>query len=366
MKTTKKILTVVFSVSFCIFCLLFPDSVKSSAGEGINRCILIVIPSLYAMMTASAILLKSGVISAAGRLLNPVSKLFFGINGELGAILLFSMISGYPVGAKLIYSMYTEGRISKRNTELLSGICFGSGAAFIFGCAASSSEAGRLILLSTAAANLIIAFVISLYFRKNLKVSEKPQKIAFSADMLTESVTSAGRSMGEVCLCIIIFSVFAAMLRNYGILAKTAEILSNICIMSAENKEALLCAALDVTAISGISLELPTAAALISFGGVCVFLQISAIFRGRLSIAPLIIMRTAAAALSFVICRLLTPFFISREIVDVFAVTGILYRETSPVPSVMLIIMTCVLIAEGSEASEKCKKKAVPEDTAFD
>ena len=146
--------------------------------------------------------------------------------------------------------------------------------------------------------------------------------------------------MLEVCLCIVIFSVLSEMLRTYNILPMIAEFLPT------GIGESVLCAVLDVTAISEISASLPVVSALISFGGVCVFLQISAIYRGNLSLLPLIVIRTAAAILSGVICRLIMPIIISDEAVDVFAVTGRLHRETSPVPSIMLVIMSCVLIAE--------------------
>lgn len=350
MKKAKKILAVIFTASFCAFCLLFPFSVKEAAAEGINRCIFVIIPSLYAMMTASAILTKSGLISGAGRFIRPVSRLFFGINGELGGILLFSLIAGYPVGAKMIYSVYTEGRISKRGAEVLTGLCFGSGAAFVFGCAASSAAVGGVILLSNILADLILSALLSRYLLKKCETTEYRRKITLNGGILNDCIVSAGRSMLEVCLCIVIFAVLSEMLRTYNILPIIAEFLPN------GIGESVLCAVLDVTAISKVSASLPVISALISFGGVCVFLQISAIYRGKLSLLPLIVIRTAAAILSGVICRLIIPIVISDEVVDVFAVTGRLYHETSPIPSVMLVIMSCVLIAESLKGRNTAKK----------
>lgn len=340
MKKAKKILAVVFTASFCAFCLLFPFSVKEAAAEGINRCIFVVIPSLYAMMTASAILMKSGLISSAARFLKPVSKLFFGINGELGGILLFSLIAGYPVGAKMIYSVYTEGRISKRGAEILSGFCFGSGAAFVFGCAASSAAVGGVILLSNILADLLLAAILTRYLLRNCHTTEVKGKISLNPETLNDCIVSSGRSMFEVCLCVIIFSVISEMLKVYNILPIIAKFLP------LGMGESVLRAVLDVTAISGVSARLPVVSALISFGGVCVFLQISAIFRGKLSVLPLMLIRIAAAILSGVICRLIMPLIISDKAVDVFAITRRLHSETSPIPSVMLMIMSCVLIAE--------------------
>jgi hypothetical protein len=134
-----------------------------------------------------------------------------------------------------------------------------------------------------------------------------------------------------MCLCVIIFAVFAEMAEYCG--------LSQI--FGCDLYKAFL----DVTAINDISADIAVKSALVSFGGVCVFFQISAIFRGKLSILPLVIMRTFAAVSSFFICRILQSYFIVGD-VQAFAAGQKLYRESSPVPSVMLIIMTGVVIAE--------------------
>ncbi len=327
-----------------MFCLFFPVNVKSGAVSGLNRCISVIIPSLYAMMTASVLLMKCGVLSWIGRYISPVTRLLFGINGESGAVFLFSLISGYPVGAKMIYSMYTDGRISRSSAQLMAGLCFGAGVAFIFGCVASTSEIGGLILMANLSAELVMAVALSPYFRRN-PTAENPRNTAVSAHILTDSVTSAGKSLGDMCLCVVIFSVFAEMLEKSGIIGAIADIF--------HLNSGILRAVLDVTAISEITTDIPTASALISFGGVCVFFQISAIFRGKLSILPLVAMRTVTAILSYFICRGLQPFFVSGDVTTVFAYTSSIYRETSPVPSVMLIIMTAVVIAETAKIRGK-------------
>lgn len=337
MKIVKKILAVVFAVSFGLFCLLFPVEVRNGAGDGLNRCITVIIPSLYAMMTASAILLDSGILSAVGRWISPVTKGIFGISGELATVFFFSLFAGYPVGAKMIYTLYINGRLTKRMAEILSGLCYGSGTAFIFGCVASTGEMGRLILLSNIAAELFMLLILSPYFRRN-PIEEKSRNIAINGNIFTKSVSSSGRALGEMCLCVIVFAVFAKMAEYCG--------LSRIFGCD------LYKAVLDVTAINDISADIAVKSALVSFGGVCVLFQISAIFRGKLSILPLVIMRIFAAFSSFFICRILEPYFI-KGTVDVFASGKQLYRESSPVPSVMLIIMTGVVVAETVKIQQK-------------
>ena len=90
---------------------------------------------------------------------------------------------------------------------------------------------------------------------------------------------------------------------------------------------------------------LPVLSAAVSFGGVCVLFQIASIFSGKLSMLPLILTRTAASALSFGICRLIMPYMLRNETVTA-AVTASVHKAPSPVPSVMLILMTFAVLRE--------------------
>ncbi|MDE5569801.1 MAG: hypothetical protein K2I82_04010, partial [Ruminococcus sp.] len=114
---------------------------------------------------------------------------------------------------------------------------------------------------------------------------------------------------------------------------------------------------IDVTAISNITKEnvnlIPIASGLISFGGLCVFLQISAVFKGRLSVFPLIFFRTVAGILSGLVCKDLLPFFISDESIAVSSMSSQLHQSASPVPSILLIIMTAVLFLEYEKSIKK-------------
>ena len=99
-------------------------------------------------------------------------------------------------------------------------------------------------------------------------------------------------------------------------------------------------------------LLLPLISGLTAFGGICVLMQLAALTRGKLSLVPFIIMRAAAAVLSYIICRGLLPLFMEGEITEVSSIKAESTRSVSPVPSVMLIIMTVALILEFGSKKE--------------
>lgn len=351
MKKAKKILFVIILLIFSVYCLCCAEEVRNAAFSAVNRCLTSLIPSLYIMMILSSLLISSGIISAAGNFTERTLGKFLPINGGIAATLLFSSIAGYPVGAKMIYSQYSSGRIDRRSAILWSGVCFGAGSAFIFGCTASGA-AGNLIMISTAAANLILAALISIFGRTRSSGEENSRKIAVSADMLTNSVSSAGRSMAEICFVVTAFSVIAALLRKLGIITAIGGFFAKYLHIPAAEAETLITAFLDVTAVSELPKNnftlLPITAAAISFGGICVFFQISAIFRGKLPVLPIFFTRLCGGILSCVICRLLLPYFIFSESIAVSAVTPKIYQASSPVPSLILIVMTAVLFIKAS------------------
>ncbi len=330
MRKIKNILISVLVIIFVLFCFFRAGAVKSAVYDAVMRCLTVIIPSLYAMMIISGLLVKSNIASSG--------RFFSGI---------FSMLAGYPVGAKILSAQYADGNISRKNAELLSGIFFGAGGAFIFSC---TSYGGGFILASNLMANAVLFLAMIFYFKKNSIEKNSRKKIEFSAEMLINSINSAGRSMAEICFAVLAFSVITAVLRDFGILSFLAEILSQISGFSAETAEKIICSAIDVTAINDLTKEnanlIPVASGLVSFGGFCVFLQISAIFKGKLSVFPLIFFRSIAGVLSGIICKVLLYFFADNETIAVSLINTHLHKSSSPVPSILLIIMTALLFWE--------------------
>lgn len=336
-RNIQPVLLYILSISLGAYCIFRAVPAKAAAFQGLQRCLTVLIPSLFVTMAMSGLLIKCGFISSAGKLISPVSRRIFGIDGESALIFLLSQIAGYPVGARLLKIQFDDGRLSKKEAELMSCVCFGSGGAFVFGCVSADRKIGWLMLFSTIISNVLILLLLRPIFRKHRSTPPPPESADFSGNILIESVSSAGKGMFEICCCVIFFSVISEMLGVSGAAA----------------------AVLDVTALGDLTGEsVPLLTGLLSFGGICVFLQISAIFRGRLSIAPMLFARIFAAVLSFVICRMMLPHFTSGE-TAVWANSVSLTSHSSPMPSLILIIMILFVIAEEGKIKNRAPKDTV-------
>lgn len=352
----KKIFSYIkISVLICtaLLCLIKTDIVRLAVSDALERCIHIIIPSLYAMMIISPLLIKSGLIDSMARFTGSAGKILFGMDGIVLPVFLFSMVAGYPVGTKMIYTAYEKGLIEKRRAEIFCGLCFGAGPAFITGCISGqlygSKSAGNVILVSTLSANILLALAVSVFMRKKCNSAVSKPNIKLSADMLTECVISGGHSIMDICFMVTAFAVATAILEYSGIISAVGGMLSDVTNLSVSDSMQFVKAVLDVTAVDGFSSGdyslLPYLSFLVSFGGICVIFQISAV-SGKLSLKPLILMRITASVISLIICKLIMPFMLSGETVLTSTVNIRTHQADSPVPSVMLIIMTFFLFCE--------------------
>lgn len=348
-------------VLLLLFCMTDTASTAGAVSESINKCLNIVIPSLYAMLVVSSLFIRSGVNGLFPRWAGKLTRAIFGMESSIFPIFTFSMVAGYPVGVKMLCDEYSAGRLSKRRAELLSGLCFGAGPAFVFGCISrqlySSDRAGLVILISNVSANFILAFIMSVVLRKTAQEQPRRKSRGISAEMFTDCVLCSGRAMADICIMVVFFSVFAAFLSCVGA-AAVGELLGKLPDLDRKSGEVIVAALLDVTNIGklprGDWLLLPYVSGASAFGGICVMFQVAAITAGKFSLKPFILLRCAAAVLSYFICRMIMPLLMEREIVEVSAVKVSGMSSKSPVPSVMLILMTVMLMLEfGKKGHQK-------------
>ena len=335
-----------------VYCLLDTDGTAEAVRSGIIRCTETVIPSLFAVMAAASVIVRSGITAMMPKWTAPAGRLLFGMESNELSIFTFSMAAGYPVGLRMLCEEYAAGRISQRRAELLAGLCFGAGPAFVSGCISrqlyGSAAAGRLILLSAVSANVILALIVSVPLRRCRSEERKERSFEISADMLTDCVMGSGKAMADICVMIVFFAVVTRILVTTGTAAAAGVLFVKLPGLGRIGGEALVAAFLDVTNVEALPrgdwLLLPYISGLTSFGGICVMFQLSAIARGRISVLPLIIMRAAAAVLSFFVSMLLLPYFMEGETVEVSA--AVVTSAPTSVPSVMLMIMTFMLMLE--------------------
>lgn len=311
---------------------VFSAQLADDMRQAVMRCMNIIIPSLFAFMAVSDLMVRSGGYIPLSAPLRPLSWLA-GLPKEYGALFLISNIAGYPVGASMICRMYDRKTLDKRDAERLLCTCYGAGPAFF--CSAvgvtvfGSQRTGMLIFLSCAAANIIVSAVVFRIFP--IRRTEQTVNRTFSAEMLPESVSAAGRGLFGICSMILFFQM---------IMTLVSPLTEHIPVT--DNTRRTMLAFIEISSLTSLTgtpyRMLPLIAAAGAFGGVCVLMQVYVIVGGRFSLKPFLTARTAGTCVSAGMMRLLWHLFGTKTAA---ASTGlsIMVNFNNFIPSVCLIMM---------------------------
>lgn len=172
----NNILFFFFLISLLISIIISPSKFISAGLNGISAWTLNVLPAVFPFMILSQLLLGTGIIEI---LCKPFSKVFnklYKTNSYSPYVFFVSILSGYPVGSKMIADLFSQNKVSKNDAYKMSSFCSNSGPMFIVGAVGigmlHSSTAGYIILLS----HILSAILNGLLYR-NLKTKEM-QKVS--------------------------------------------------------------------------------------------------------------------------------------------------------------------------------------------
>lgn len=330
----KKLISLLTAVLFLLM-LIFPQLVAQGAKTGLNRCLEQLVPSLFAIMAISNVVIKSGGIKFLLKPLYPLGKIL-GLKGQMLFCFAVSNLAGYPMGGALLSEMVRNKQIDKKQAEIALCFCFCGGPAFFAGAIGmgvfANARAGWIIYLSCFAANVVSACIFSRIFKINSY--EVPGKYENFSSAMTNGVESAGRSMLTVCFTVIFFSAVSRVVLAY-IKSPFYQIAGSI-------MEITGVCELDISKFTTVR-AIQIISALCSFGGLSVILQILSLAGGNLSLKYFLISRPWNMALSFFIsggfCKLLMPEDLMAA--DVFVENAQFFN---PFSSICLIFMIFLVV----------------------
>lgn len=301
---------------FTIFLLVFSSSNLSSAKTGLTIWANSVVPSLLPFFIATELLAYTDIISVLGKLLTRFMKPIFNVPGEGAFPFIMGIISGYPMGAKIISNFKKQGICTNEEAERLLAFTNNSGPLFIIGTVGiglfKDTNTGILLFLTHILACLTVGFIFRWWKFERKKRSNflqessinTPSKVCLSnlGEVLASSIMSAINTIFLVGGFIVLFSVIISILENSGFLDILTNFLSPI--FSAfgipiSYADGILTGLLELTngvcnvasiPNKSISTNIIICAFLLGFGGISITLQILSITsRAKISIKPYLI-----------------------------------------------------------------------------
>ncbi len=338
MAKAKNYILYIFIILFGILSIIMSSQISDEIIIAVNRCLFVIIPSLFSFLVFSDLILKSGCYKFICKPFSLISKYIFKMDSHLFFVFLLGNICGYPIGFKLLNNLYEQNKISKFTAEIMSCYCYASGPSFVIGLVGitmfSSKLIGIIIFLANFFSNAAIAIVLNRVVRiPNINNSSKLKtKVS-----VVDSVQSASKSLFLICSMIVMFASIIGILKGFNLF----NIIKFDILPFLE-----ITYVVDMTVISAD--VIPLISALISFGGICVLFQLKALSRG-LSLKYILVSRFPAFFLSALFARIMINIFdikIHAAAADAY-ISGKSIGFTdakSYMPAILMIIMMFILI----------------------
>lgn len=236
----KKFSLIFLLTFFIIAIVLNPEKYSNSCILGIKLWAFTVLPSLLPFFFLTTLLTKTGTLLSLSEKLSPLSKFLFKQKGVSFYAFVMSILSGYPVGSRIVYDLYSQNIITKRESEKLSVLASTSGVIFIIGVVGINMFKSKIIGITIYLTHILSAVLVGVIFRNHGKNSSEVGNYKMSLNLdnsLYENVYSSVISTLIVGGFISIFYVFTDVILNYNLLLPLQFIFDKIFIFLGGNKE---------------------------------------------------------------------------------------------------------------------------------
>ena len=333
----KSFLIYILILTFGLLLVVKSSEVSQEIVTAVNRCLFVIIPSLFSFMVFSDLVLRAECYKIISKPFAFISKYIFKMDSNLFFVFILGNICGYPIGFKLLNNLYSQGKISKFTAEQMSCYCYASGPSFVVGLVGvtmfSSATIGFVIFFANFLTNCVIAIVLNHAVEMPKIKDVSPIKAKVS---IVDSVQSASKSMLMICSMILLFASIIGILKGLNIFKLIKfDILPLLEITNVVD----ICVSTDI---------IPIISAFISFGGVCILFQLKSLSMG-VPLKYLILSRIPAVFLSAAFTRIITAIFninYQANTVQTY-ISGKTIGFTdakSCLPAILMVIMMLILI----------------------
>lgn len=178
----------------------------------------VVLPSIFPFLVYTKFLTKLKLVDSFANFCKPLTKFLFNTDGLSSYIYVMSIMSGYPVGAKLTTDLYLEGKISKGSAHRTICFCTNCGPMFIIGTVGVglllSKSAGYIILIAHLLGAIVNGIVFRNYHKNDITYTATQTSNTSTDSFLSETAISSANSMFIVGTYIVVFFILIEFLNG--------------------------------------------------------------------------------------------------------------------------------------------------------
>lgn len=319
------ILLIILILSAMLILAVDPNEYMQSCLRGLNMWGMSVLPALFPFFFFSGLLTKMQVLDFLGKKLSKIMQFLFHTPGSSGIIYIFSIVSGYPVGAKITSELYQKGTLGRDEVVRINAFASTSGPLFVIGSIGVGMLYNHSFGIVLLASHLVGALLNGLLYR-NHNYSKQKCIIMHKESSINSSISATMYdSIISILIVggyIIIANIFIDMLGNLGILNLLAQGLNSLfglfgcCenigggIASGIFEVTRGCKDLSSMQITPHTL-LPLLCGLISWGGISIQLQaLTFLHKCNISTGFYMLQKFTQAIISAIVCYVLCIFFV--------------------------------------------------------
>lgn len=269
--------------------VIFSSQAREGAYDGLILAQNTIIPSLLPLLIIFLLIMKTGAKDIIAKLFGFLAVCVFNLPKAAVPAIFFGFIGGYPTGALLTRELLDNGEIDCEQAKRLLRFNVCGGCGFIItavgGAVLLSPRAGLMLFASNVISNALIGFANSFF---SPRVSPCFYSFCKNGDIgsaLTEAVNSAVKSVLAIAAFVILFSALDRILNPPAFLLPILEITNGVCSRS--------------------GFTLPEISAFLSFGGICIHLQLlPVILQAGMKYRDFLLWRVISALLSYCTAKL--------------------------------------------------------------
>ena len=305
-----------------IFFVISPQENILATYTGLSIWTRSILPTLLPFLFFTRLLTNLGYISKCNKFISPITTRLYHTSGSSGYVYIMSVLSGYPMGAKLVADLYTAGYIEKEEAIRMTSFTSTSGPLFILGTVGVSMFASMKLGVIVLVSHIIGALLNGLLYRnyhydKNKDYRTVKIKSIQQDNILEDAMYNSIKSVLLIGGYITIFYLIITMLSNNHILEPLYSGISYLLNLFGLNPEfsygitngliEMTRACIDISTVSSnIKIVAPILTAIISFGGLSVFLQAYTFIKKiGIKISTFFLIKVTQSIISTLVCLII-------------------------------------------------------------
>ncbi len=271
---------VIILLLFVIFLqLVFSQLAIESFLDGILIWATKILPALLPFFILTKLLSYTEFIPFVSKKLSKITSKLYNVGGVAGYVYFMSIISGYPVGAKITADLYNNQSISARQAIAITSFTSTSGPLFVIGTIGIGLFGSVKLGLVVLVAHFLGALINGLIYRNKQAVATRALTNAGTHNYLNESVNTSIVSIMSVGGFVALFYMFLQILISINAFDFVSLPMTYIGI-SKQLTEAVVCGLFEITTgclmlsqFADLKLIAIIISGLISFGGFSIHAQ---------------------------------------------------------------------------------------------